>query len=292
MLRRVLLTITAARPNPVFDAELRRWRLMGRFPDLLAFARYMVYGFPILIGVGWAALRIVTGWPSILSPEIVTALALLILGAMIAIDVAYVLITVSTFNAEMRQGQWDLLTLTPVPSERIYAAKFSVAQLRVFHFMVVETGLRTLCVWLFMLEIAFRLIQRWGGLYSVLLSNMLGVLIILPAVYFLIVEPFWRMRVMVAIGFAASARIEQEGFALFAALVGVFAVRAIQLGMVVGGALAFAFIATQGSGGAFLALCGAIPFLFFLPYAASFWLYNAARRRLLNSTYTYLFTPR
>jgi len=273
MLRRVLLTITAARPNPVFDAELRRWRLMGRFPDQLRFAQTVVYGLPILSAVGWAAFQTLSGRLTMFSNSVLIALVTLLLGTTVVVDVVYALITVGTFNTEIQQGQWDLLRLTPLLPEQIYAAKFSIAQLRVFRWMVVEAGVRVLCISLILLEIALQTVRSIASyplyLPSIWLNTLLILLILFPLLYMFVMEPFWRMRTMVAIGCAASARVEQRGGALFMALAGAFMLRLVQIGAIALNPL----------------------FASLLLYFATHWLYGIVRRRLLQSTYTYLFSP-
>ncbi len=293
MLRRVLLTITAARPNPVFDAELRRWRLMGRFPDQLRFAQTVVYGLPILSAMGWAAFQTLSGRLTMFSSSVLIALVTLLLGTTVVVDAVYALITVGTFNTEIQQGQWDLLRLTPLLPEQIYAAKFSIAQLRVFRWMVVEAGVRVLCLSLLLLEIALQTVRSIVSYPLYLPSiwlNTLILLILFPLLYMFVMEPFWRMRTMVAIGCAASARVEQRGGALFMALAGAFMLRLVQIGAIAGIILQL-LAASERFERAFLYLCGLPLFAPLLLYFTTHWLYGIVRRRLLQSTYTYLFSP-
>jgi hypothetical protein len=165
------------------------------------------------------------------------------IGADVLLDMVCLAATVNAISGEITGGRWDLLRLSSLRSFEIIDAQHGLGQLRAWRFMAVIVGARVAVVLIAGLQ-AFALPMLLyndtsvSGLFGYF--GLIGWLVILTfGVFFLvyIVEPFWRMRAMTALGLAISARVASLTSGLlagFGAIVGVWVVQAIIMGVVLG----------------------------------------------------------
>lgn len=148
------------------------------------------------MGVGLAALWWLIEAIALGSSEsnlYITVLGALFFGSlavMLAADVFYVLVAVSAVQQEAERGTWDLLRLSRLPSREIIAAKYALAQLRVWRVVALEFALRAAVVTLVVLPAV-----RTGVSLALTLTVTA---IFLASLY--VLEVWWRMRAVIGIG--------------------------------------------------------------------------------------------
>ena len=206
--------------NPVFDYELRRLKEPAREGDGKAYRGSLVVTLFLMSvlallfpGVGLIGLLFVP-------ISIIVALVC---------DIHYILVTVNSISEQICSGEWDMLRLTPLPSRDILLAKFAAAQLRAWHVMMVDITLRITSIALIVVAFASSPMSR-GILQELFNRTTLAVLTfygILGAVY--ILEPLWRMRAVVALGLAISARVHNPAAATLVGFGALLGMRLFQL---------------------------------------------------------------
>ncbi len=197
--------------NPIFDSELRHMRWPRSITDLKRYGLYVLVALHLLIGAGWLLGHVAT-MPFINSATLLTYTVILSSGVVIMIvsDLYYALTTVGTINHQIAEGQWDLLRITDLRGENILLAKYAIAQIRAWRLMTVEIGIRVAgIVFVALLNLQLSLVL----LITFPVSIYLAILIVAY-----LAEPLWRMRAVVALGFAIGAWIHNYPFAVLAAL--------------------------------------------------------------------------
>ena len=127
-----------------------------------------------------------------------------------------------SLSAEVSAGRWEVLRLTLLPVEYIVAAKHGVAQVRVWRYTILLVAFR-LAVSVMLVITLFLSLYR-GGLASPDFSlaqalAALPTLLMLAALSALyVLEPFWRVRMVTALGVAVSARAWQGSSSLLLAV--------------------------------------------------------------------------
>ncbi|MEO8396477.1 MAG: hypothetical protein ABI700_26015 [Chloroflexota bacterium] len=157
--------------------------------------------------------------------------------ASLALDFTSMSSALGSINGEITSGRWDLLRLTLVTVPQIVAAMHGAAQVRAWRLMVLVVAVRAAVV--LMLVVSYLIIelnsslvygstpvQTWNDITAIFLLLSLGVLYIL--------EPWWRMRTITALGVAISARARQATSGVLAAVAAIFAIWLLQ------GVIAFA----------------------------------------------------
>jgi hypothetical protein len=156
------------------------------------------------------------------------------LGALL--DFVALLLSLNSITSDMVAGRWDLLRLTSLSTEGIVAAKHAISQTRCWRPMLMLIGTRLG-------------ILALGGLLLLLAAYSYGVgiqlrtfeefyaflcLMILCAVY--VIEPYWRMKAMTAVGVAISSLNRSTANAMLGAFGSLIGAWILQV-LVVGGAL-------------------------------------------------------
>jgi hypothetical protein len=163
------------------------------------------------------------------------------IAADVLLDMVCLAATVNAISGEVTAGRWDLLRLSSITPRQVNDAQHGLGQLRAWRFMAVVVGARMAVVLIaglqaFVLPMLLYNDTSVSGLFS--FFGLFGWMIILTfGVFFLvyIIEPFWRMRAMTALGLAISARVASLTGGLlagFGAIVAVWVVQAIIMGVV------------------------------------------------------------
>lgn len=216
--------------NPLFALDVRRIR-WGQSEQLLL--RYSARRITIIC----CALLIVWLVVSLRDLQRYTigdfALFLFALSflASLALDYTSISAALGSINGEMTAGRWDLLRLSLVTVPQIVAAKHGAAQVRAWRLMVVIIALRVAVLLMVSISLLPALIHTSAFAYvsAAQLPNAFVELIVLIALGLLyIIEPWWRMRTVTALGVAISARARQHVSAVLAAGGTVFAIWLLQ----------------------------------------------------------------
>lgn len=206
-------------PNPLYEYEARRVDA----PDPKKYRVRLIVGLLLMIVMGYGFG--VGNRADIPSGLLVGASLILSLVC----DLNYLAQTVTSIGHQIASGQWDMLRLTTLRRRDILMAKFAVAQIHAWRWMGADVALRlggaafTLGLFLFWV---FPPVQAFYLPRSV--PVILAFFVIFAAVY--VLEPLWRMRAIVALGIAVSARIHNSSLALltgFGLLLGLRIVQAI-----------------------------------------------------------------
>jgi hypothetical protein len=139
----------------------------------------------------------------------------------VLMDFRVLIVTSNSIAGEVTARRWDVLRLTPISSASITRVLDAIGQLRVWRFMTILSGLRATIVVLVVLTLVFqnfanRIVLRFE---DVLLWMTLA---LFATVY--VLEPFWRMRALVALGLWLSSRFRNSLSLVLVALGSVFAV--------------------------------------------------------------------
>lgn len=145
------------------------------------------------------------------------------LAAGLLIDVVGVLVSVGSINRQRTTGHWDLLLLTTMNAHQVMQAKHVVTQVQAWRIFTVVFSLRLTTVLLFLVQ-AFFFEHTWDN--QTMLEDFLEyatgepvhalLLLILAGLFFgcYLIEPFWRLRTVTALGMWVSARINRVTSAL------------------------------------------------------------------------------
>jgi hypothetical protein len=182
-------------PNPVFDYEMRRKRISAG--DLRG-AQGLRPFYPIFV--------------------LVTAAYLFYLPVFLVvtffIDLYYMQATSRSISQQMSSGEWDLLRLTPLHRLDILVAKYAAAQLRVWKVLVWEMACRAggaMIIFVMLAKALFSSTLPRDMLNSSTLT-LIGYFGVFATIY--VLEPLWRMRAVVALGLAISARVHNPSSAV------------------------------------------------------------------------------
>ncbi|MFN8420923.1 MAG: hypothetical protein U0528_17025 [Anaerolineae bacterium] len=148
----------------------------------------------------------------------------------------YLAVTIHSVNHQINNGHWDLLRLTPLPEEDIYDAKVTTGEIRAWRIFNLEIALRLM---LFVLAVLTTLVpaevivfgqdyfgsesvwmRLWSGLQQQPVITVLEVGIVLIIALVWLVEPRWRMRALLALGLAISARVRNVSMSSLSAFFG------------------------------------------------------------------------
>lgn len=195
------------------------------------------------------------------------------IGAGWLMDFACVLAAFNSIRGRVDSSHWDLLRLTPLREEVIVRAEYAVAQVRALRSAGVVFGLRIASVIVLLLQwlLLPTLIAGAGGeVYDGGYNDPDYVLLLIGFIAFFavyLVEPFWRMAAVTALGLAVAARfrgIVSAGLAAFGALVTMWIAQAIIMSIIFGCSFSIAFVLEY-----FYPLCasagtGALIFVFYM----------------------------
>ena len=181
------------------------------------------------------------------SLSIVGFMIFVVIAAGILLDLVSVQAAVKSINVEVIAGRWDLLRLTSLNERGIVAAKHAGVRLRVWRFttVIASARLATVILWLLATFIAPYLLVGENAFVDDLLfgiqedpfSVILGGLIAVLTALIYVLEPFWRMQSMTALGMVLSAYILNIPLATLAGMATMLVVWLVQF--LVGLALVF-----------------------------------------------------
>ncbi len=235
--------------HPVFVRDVRRARWGVSPDDLRRYSWRVALITQVVIVLVWLlliALFFFSAPPYIRNGEtflFVTsfnAAGLLMAATILAglvLDFASMQAAVHSISGEVNARRWDLLRLTALHVQGIARAKYAVAQLRVWRMTVIMVSARVAAVWIMVL-IYFVLPPLMLGPYAfdhlaaflaAPLQNivLLGIGVFTAIVY--ILEPYWRMKAMTALGMMISTYELNTALAMLAGAGVIFAVLLLQL---------------------------------------------------------------
>ncbi|MBX3061831.1 MAG: hypothetical protein KF726_02585 [Anaerolineae bacterium] len=161
-----------------------------------------------------------------------------VLLSMVISSIYYLAVSVHAINQQLNNGHWDSLRLTPLPDNTIYVAKLTSAEIRAWRVMNVEIGSRLMLILFLLIYVllppqsfilGYPLIGQdsyWGSLFASFSYNtfssllQIGMLVILALV--LLLEPRWRMRTLLGLGLAISARVRNLSLSSIGAVMALF----------------------------------------------------------------------
>lgn len=215
--------------------------------------------------------------------QVILALIVLSLTLMLAVNTISVLNTVAIFSDEIRHGAWDILQLTNVNPQFVLEAKYVGAQLRLWWPTCLEISLRAVTIALASapLVVAFLLqTNTWFG------TNLLSILLIgfLTSIY--IFEPFWRMRMIAALGLALAAFVRRASDGMLIGMIFILAISLMQLGALV----AIIIVREVSLQSGFVFQCF-VPMVLIIIFMVSGHVYTFVRYRSLEFTLRRAFQP-
>lgn len=161
------------------------------------------------------------------------------IGVNLLLDFASTFSGLKSINSEVSAGRWDLLRLTALREEGIVNAKHAAAQVRAWRMMAVTVSIRgvSIILGLFIFAIVPLLVLRDGSFFTgvgqTLLREPLGTLLafitlVLTLVVY-VVEPYWRIKAMTALGMVVSSYVLNTPLATLAGVGAIFAVWLAQI---------------------------------------------------------------
>lgn len=129
------------------------------------------------------------------------------IAANLLLDLVCIIVGLNTVNRDIIDGRWDLLRLTPLSAEQIFAAKHAVVQIRAWRMTSVIFAMRFTSVLIVLITFFFIADSRGKTGFALVLDglhNDVATLITLFGTlplfaFFYLIEPFWRMRAMTAV---------------------------------------------------------------------------------------------
>ncbi|MEP7290877.1 MAG: hypothetical protein ABI835_03790 [Chloroflexota bacterium] len=227
--------------NPLFDFEAGRIRRAASAKTLIDYSIRLTVIVCFVLLLIWLLLELTnrSSWlyfgAGIDFLHLLLALSLL---ASLVLDFFSMSNAFGSISTEITAGRWELLRLTTIPSKQIVAAKYGTAQLRAWRTMTLVIAVRLAVLLIFVLTIANLIVQYPNTLNTgapLFLILALAVACVAVAGVFLI-EPFWRMRAVTALGIAISTRVRQPVSGILVAVGTVAAFWLVQ-GMVAGALL-------------------------------------------------------
>lgn len=270
-------------PNPVFDRYLRHMGWPATPQDIKRFALGVIVGANGLGLVWWLLNR------QALVIVLVIAVAVTLLA-----DLYYVVLTVNTLNRQFVSGEWEVLQLTPLPVEDIFAANYAAIQIRAWRMLIIEIACRSVPG---VLAVAWAVAEyrRMGNIYMInSYSAMLGY--VLPPFALFLVEPLWRMRVITTVSMAIAAQIRNWTFGLLAAFGATLLIHLLPL-LVMASPMLVLLLATSDmavSGFAMLIIASlsiSQPVCILAGLGAAYFFYRTLQKRALNRALYFAFRP-
>ena len=214
--------------NPLFALETRRiiWGYSAK--TLTDYSLFIVGVTCAFIILAWLVIRLGERYPSRLN-DFSLALLALSLFASLLLDYRCISTALDSINGEVAARRWDLLRLTTLDHHQIVAAKYGAAQVRVWRLLMLITALRLGVVLTVGLSTLIFMVQDSVGVARTpgeTISNLLAQLVLVVVAMIYVAEPFWRMRMVTALGMAISARAQRHTSSV---LVGIGALAALWL---------------------------------------------------------------
>lgn len=159
------------------------------------------------------------------------------IAADVILDLASLAFTLNSIDVPDNPKWWDLLRLAVDRPESVIIAKHTVAQVRAWRVMVIVLSLRA-CLALVGVIHLFGTTSGFDGYLPPSQYLLIPTLVVFGATY--VIEPFWRMGAMTALGLRISARVKNTAMAAlvgFGAVVAVWIVQAVIMGVILYGTL-------------------------------------------------------
>ncbi len=227
--------------NPIFLYELRRLRLQQFNANLSKYGLRVILGIPAIAVIWWMLERfpvgsvvfttINPGWEYYL-PDAILLISLLFTAFS---SFATSMMTVNSMQYHLDSGQWDDLRLTPQSYNfNLVTSDITIGQIRAWRFTIVEMALRLTSAMLILLNLLY---FSWfnfrphDDLIGWILWLTLGAVIggIIAGIY--ILEPLFRIRLLVAFCMAITLRFENLINAILFGLSVVAMLHLIQFGV-------------------------------------------------------------
>jgi hypothetical protein len=162
----------------------------------------------------------------------------------VILDFACVIAALPSFGTELSSARWDLLRLTPIREDVVVDARHALTQVRAWRTMVFVVGLRVgtalvIVTQLFLLPVLLdsSYSRVWDSFSTAPIPFVLFAAGFALFAFIYLIEPYWRMVGMTALGMALCARfrnvINASLAAMFAIIV-VWMVQMIVMGLLLG----------------------------------------------------------
>lgn len=231
--------------NPLFAHEMRRVRHAESAKSLIDYSILIIAAACAVLLLVWLVFSLADRQPdnNFSATDLLAFLFGISLLAAVALDYHCMTTSVGSINSEISAGRWDLLRLTTLESQQIVAAKYGAAQLRVWRVMALVVALRIAVVLMAGATTVTVVVSDWQSVTTLDMPLPAFLLLIFTAAAcaaFYVVEPFWRMRTVTALGLAVSARVGHTVSSV------VFAVGALGVFWLAQGFVAFALLLLVG----------------------------------------------
>lgn len=214
--------------NPLFALETRRIRWGCSAKAITDYSLFIVGVTCGLVVLVWLLIRLGERYPSRVNDFSILLVAISLFASLL-LDYRCISTALGSINGEVAAQRWDLLCLTVLEHRQIVAAKYGAAQVRVWRVMTMIVALRLAVVLTLGLSVFLAVMTgyEWSARTSgEVVSTLLGQLILVVVALIYVAEPFWRMRMVTALGLAISARAQRHSSSV---LVGVGALAAFWL---------------------------------------------------------------
>lgn len=206
--------------NPLFALETRRIRWGENAQTMTDSSLLLVGAVCITVILAWLLIRLGERYPSRVNDFSILLVAISLIASLL-LDYRCLSTVLGSINGEVAAGRWDLLRMTALEHRQIVAAKYGVAQVRVWRLMTVIVALRVAVSLTAGMSFLLDLLQdtAWSGRTSgEIISVLFGQLMLVVVAVIYVIEPFWRMRMVTALGMAISARARQHVSSLLAGI--------------------------------------------------------------------------
>jgi hypothetical protein len=264
------------RANPVFRLEYKRLRWPRTEADFQRYRRNVLRSVLALTFVWWLVGRLTSSRILFTSEHGSQIMLLFLISiAFSLLSSLYAVVTsISSIYQQIESGNWEHLQITPLTGTTIVNAYYAVIQIRARRLTVIEVGLRIAPGMPLLFDLIYSLFFTRGGFTTIFMLVFPPVLLAFGILgwllYMYLIEPFYRMVILVAIGLAAALTLRNLTGALLVGLIAVALVHLLPLAVLIG--LPFALTATpelaQLTGPALVCL---IPLGYF---AAAYLLFN------------------
>ncbi len=240
--------------HPIFQYETRRVRWTWSPARLWSYTRAILIVMHLLALALWLLLLVVwrvaaptdfffTSDIISISITIINFMLGLVFLASPVLDFVSLQVALNSINGEQLAGRWDLLRLTALTEHGIVRAKLAGLWLRTWRLTSAVVGARLALIMLggLVIFVVPYLAQGYNeaveeivfGLTTDPISIVLVAVIIVITLMVYVVEPFWRMQSMTALGMVLSAYIPNLPLAMLGAVGAMFAVWLLQAIIVV-----------------------------------------------------------
>jgi hypothetical protein len=263
--------------HPIFQFDARRvtWiQSPQRLRAVRTNALVRAHGLVLVAWLGLIGLAAIVNWgnfdgDAVLAASLVSVnvIVMIGIGAGTILDFLSLQAALKSISGEKTAGRWDLLRLTALHEWGMVRAKHAAIRLRIWRFTTFLTQMRlaTITLSLFtILVVPYLALGEntiWAGLMETMtdapVSFVLFIITSFIALIIYVIEPYWRMQAMTALGMVLSAYIENVPMATMAAVGAMFAVwlaqtaiiLALVTGLTFGSSVALAplFIANSGA---------------------------------------------